>query len=402
MSITRHALRVYASLSALKETRSDDVIDALVPFFIPLLQRMPGKVVSPSLIVKAAKMFYGWNFNEEVALSFIRRFHEKSLVEVQRHNSKIVYVGKEFDDPLEGTEDLSVAEGFDEIIDMFEAFPDRLSDIIHLSYTKEQLADILVRFLVSLDAYTDETLTTELRNMYRGVKGKREIDGLEAGGRPLGNEEQYLCAKFVHYLYREHPLLIDHLVRIVEVGLLVEVIEEFRKPTQKRTNTNLTIFLDAPLALSILDVSGARIREEADTIVNALKSIGCRIQILSESIKEIKRVLRGVLRSQKSDRYGPTHGAIIRKEVSEEYVQSVLNDPELALQHYEIDVRYITEDQYPNSHHLFDGERITDLISKITWERMGAREHDSRCIAYTMRLRVNPGDKLDSRIGRMI
>jgi hypothetical protein len=47
-SITRRALRVYAALSQLRPG-SDDVLDALLPFFEPILELMNGKVFDPEL-----------------------------------------------------------------------------------------------------------------------------------------------------------------------------------------------------------------------------------------------------------------------------------------------------------------------------------------------------------------
>jgi hypothetical protein len=47
--ITKHALRVYAALSELKETH-EDVLDALIPFFEPVLEVMRGKIFDPALL----------------------------------------------------------------------------------------------------------------------------------------------------------------------------------------------------------------------------------------------------------------------------------------------------------------------------------------------------------------
>ena len=56
-NVTRRALRVYAALSELKP-QSGDVLDAIIPFFEPILALMHQKVFEPELLAKGAQKLY--------------------------------------------------------------------------------------------------------------------------------------------------------------------------------------------------------------------------------------------------------------------------------------------------------------------------------------------------------
>ncbi len=55
--VTRRALRVYVALSELKP-QSGDVLDALIPFFEPILELMDKKVFEPQLLALGAQKLY--------------------------------------------------------------------------------------------------------------------------------------------------------------------------------------------------------------------------------------------------------------------------------------------------------------------------------------------------------
>ena len=57
--VTRHALRVYAALSELGGN-NENILDALVPFFEPILEVMNGKFFDPRLFAIGVQKVYRW------------------------------------------------------------------------------------------------------------------------------------------------------------------------------------------------------------------------------------------------------------------------------------------------------------------------------------------------------
>jgi hypothetical protein len=60
-AITRRALRVCTALTELKG-KGSDVLDALVPFFEPLLELCNGKVFDPQVFAFGVQKLYRWRF----------------------------------------------------------------------------------------------------------------------------------------------------------------------------------------------------------------------------------------------------------------------------------------------------------------------------------------------------
>jgi len=179
------------------------------------------------------------------------------------------------------------------------------------------------------------------------------------------------------------------LARLASVGLLTEVVEDFLKPVQIEARVDLTIIVDAPLALDYLGCSGNSLRDDVRCIFDSLRQIGCKIIALPVTCTEIQRNLRSMLAKPSAERYGYTHNAIVRKEVLIDYVQAVANDPESALEKVGIIVRPLTLDSFPNQHSFFSREQYEDFSSSIIWvDEFAPREHDATCFALTMRLRA--------------
>ena len=89
-AITRHALRVYASLGALKGS-GDDVLDALIPFFEPILQLMDKKVFDPRLLAAGVQKMYHWKFTKEIAEKFIPRLVKTGYLKALVGGTDVAY-----------------------------------------------------------------------------------------------------------------------------------------------------------------------------------------------------------------------------------------------------------------------------------------------------------------------
>ena len=210
----------------------------------------------------------------------------------------------------------------------------------------------------------------------------------EEGGTPLNHDDRYMCARFVKYLSTESPEYIPHLARLASIGLLTEVVEDFARPITTERKVDLTIAVDAPLALDFLGCSGTALKDDVRRVFDALKSIGCRFVVFPITCDEVQRNLKSMLSNRPAERYGYTHGALLRREVMPEYVQAVAKDPEGALEKAGIQVKPLTLSQYPNSHKSFSAEYYEDFFSSIFWVAdVAPREHDATCVALLMRLR---------------
>jgi hypothetical protein len=275
----------------------------------------------------------------------------------------------------------------EKIIDEFEKFPPRVTDLLNYHRSREELTEILIRFLLSLDAYGEAAFAAQVDRM-ASEEERAVLEQLEEGGKPLPNDDRYMCARFVKQMCTKKPEYVPHFARLASIALLTEVVEDFVKPTQPATGVNLTVVLDGPVALDYLGCSGKQQREDVRAIIDALRGIGCSIVVYPMTIDEIRNNLATMLSKPHNKRYGATHQAMVSGEMMESYVQAVAKDPELALDKVKIPVRAIELDQFPNQQKWFGAERHEDFLGQVTWGNdVAAKEHDAAALALTMRLR---------------
>jgi hypothetical protein len=369
------------ALSELKQD-SGDVLDALVPFFEPILAVMHGKVFDPELLAKGAQKLYRWRINRDIAEAFIPRLAKKGYLQRKANGVYVV----DYRQPADAKVD-DISNILEKIIDEFEKFPPRVTDLLNYDRSREELTEILIRFLLSLDAYGEAAFAAQVDRM-ASEDERQVLDQLEEGGKPLPNDDRYMSARFVKQMCSKKPEYVPHFARLASIALLTEVVEDFVKPTQPATNVNLTVVLDGPVALDYLGCSGKQMQDDVRSIIDSLRGIGCTIVVYPMTIGEIQNNLATMLSRPHNKRFGATHAAMGSGEVMESYVQAVAKDPELALDNVKIPVRAIDLDQFPNQQKWFDQERHDDFLSQVVWgSDVAAKEHDATALTLTMRLR---------------
>jgi hypothetical protein len=248
---------------------------------------------------------------------------------------------------------------------------------------------------VSLDAYAPAAFAEEIRKLNPKGEVEAALSEIAEGGTPLSNEDKYMAARFVQAICAERPEFISDLSRLASVGLLTEVVEDFLKPVSVGENVDLTIIVDAPIALDLLGCSGLQIQDDVRCIFDSLKSIGCKFIVLPITCGEMQRNLNSMLSRPAASRFGYTHSAIVRRDVLVEYVQAVANNPEQALQKAGIIVRPLNLDSLPSQHQYFRTDQYEDFFASIGWvSEVAPREHDATCLTLAMRLRAG-GNRSD-------
>jgi hypothetical protein len=149
-----------------------------------------------------------------------------------------------YDDPADNAPPAIVA-AFERIIDEFGKFPPRVTDLLSYKKSRDELKDILVRFLVMMDVSGEGAFAPQLGEMEPGTEARELVSKLEEGGRPLDPNDRYMCARFVQHLMKRRPKFVPHLIRLSSIGLLAEVVEDFLKPTHTEAKTDLTIVCPA-------------------------------------------------------------------------------------------------------------------------------------------------------------
>lgn len=384
--LTRRAMRVTAALSELRQANGD-VLDALLPFFEPILGVLSGKVFDPALLAAGVQKLYRWRFTTDVAEQFIPRLVQRGYLRREGQGTKAFYVVIYRSADTQPDDDISVV--LREIIDRFVEFAPIVTDLLHYEKGREELTDILVRFLLSISAFGEGALAEARQIASTGLADSAGVlSELPEGGPPLSREDRYIAARFVVELCRENPSYLDDLRRIAAVGLLTEVVEDFIRPTSVTSAADLTIVIDAPLALDYLGLSGTTFQNDVRAVFDPLQRIGCKLVVFPITCDEMRRNLESMLALPQANRHGYTHQAMVRGEVSQDVVKAVARDPEKALEHSGVKIRALTLSMFPGDHQYFPADTYEDFLSYVFWvPDVAPRVHDATCMTLLMRLR---------------
>jgi hypothetical protein len=363
--LTQRALRIFAVLESYR-AGSFDILDALLPFFEPILAEFPGHPLNASEFAARVSETYRWNFTADIVEELIPRFEAKGWVQIITGTEaayRITYNNPSAA-PSIAPGDIQITQTLATLAEEFADFIRTISPLTTFSFDTSSLADILVEWLISIDAYTEDVLRQKALQV-TNTEGQIGLAVVVNDSSNLSSEEKYLCARFVKNLLDKKSPFIADLCKLASIGLLTEVVQDFHKPTTQVNKTNLVVYLDAPVAMDLLGVSGKEAAANIRPIIQKLQDIGGTVRIFRASIDELQGALDAVLRRNPTERTGATAGALRRNEVMEAFVRQVAHDPATFLSEYKVAVIERKLDQFPNEHEYFDQQTYDDFFSKL-------------------------------------
>lgn len=389
-SLTRTAARVYGALTALGDG-TQDVLQKLLPFFEPILRPHQGERLDLDAFAEEVRDTYKWNFNVDIVEVLIPRLVEAGWLTKDDPNiEQSTYTITLPNDIIPSETEASINETLRSIAEQFKEFAESLSPLTALPVEVEEFEDILIEWLLYVEAFSEKNLDFK-------VTTKKDTSGTlhQVVDVPditsLTEEQKFLCARFVQHAINNDPNTGEILARIASIGLLTEVVQDFVKPDTPVEASNLVVYLDAPVALEYLGVSGAAAFENTKPIIEELKRIGVQTRIFGQSVEEIKHSLQAVLQNPRP--VGPTAVAMARGEVLREFVVAVSQNPEPYLDELGIAVQHRSLDQYPSEHQYFTDAQRDDIYGALTFQQnVNAREHDADITTLVMRQRRGTGD----------
>lgn len=384
--LSRSAVRIYGALSALGESNGN-VLESLLPFFDPVLRQYNGGKLDPDLIAAAIRETYKWNFNTDLVETFTPLLVRQGWLVADIPGGKdTTYTITISDNPKSDASTKTVEAELRHIAAQFKEFSEALSPLTTIPRDVEEFEDILVEWLLYVEAFSEKSLEYKA-----GIKpdaaGKMRHLVEVPSTASLRDEEKFLCARFVKHAIENDLSISEVLSRIAAIGLLTEVVQDFVKPITSIDRTDLVVYLDAPVAMELLGLSGRLAAENTTPIVRELLEIGASIRIFGQSLDEIKNSLQAVLKNPRPT--GPTAQALLRNEVLREYVIEASKNPSALLEAMGVKVAYRTLEQTPSEHQYFNKQNWQDLFAKVSYaENPIAREHDTDITTFVVRQRL--------------
>ena len=383
--LTRSALRIYGALSALGND-SGNVLEGLLPFFDPILRRYNGEKLDPDVIAAEVRDTWKWNFNSDLVETFVPYLERHGWIVADIATTKdTTYTIRMTDDSASDASTQTVEAELRRIATQFKEFSEVLSPLTAIPREVEEFEDILVEWLLYVEAFSEKSI--EFKAGFKPDESGKLRQFVEIPRTTsLRDEEAFLCARFVKHAIEKDTANSEVLARIAAIGLLTEVVQDFVKPVSAVDKTDLIVYLDAPVAMELLGVSGKSARENTAPVVAELIRIGASVRIFGQSLDEIKNSLQAVLRNARPT--GPTAQAMLRREVLREYVVQVSRDPAPLLEALGVRVAYRTREQTPSEHQYFTKENWQELCGRLRYaENPVARDHDTDITAFVVRQR---------------
>lgn len=273
--------------------------------------------------------------------------------------------------------DPSSIEALNRLANSFAEFLDsREVSIANFPRDHNYLGECLVEWLLSIDTSDELSMAAATRSFENSSE-----------------QIEYFCARFVDDLIRNKSADVEDLQLIANVGLLSDMVREFKKPLAEIKNTDLTIALDSPLLLELLGVSGESSRLAATELVTRLSKRGAKFLFFDASINELQHSIDGMFELPVYERYGPTHSAMQRGEIDEGYVQSVRHNCRDLLQKLGVSPLSRVLKDRSTSWHIVTSQHVDKLTRDLESvydsqrsSRFRAR-HDAQAVAAIMRLR---------------
>jgi hypothetical protein len=384
MSLSPKAIRVFAAVEVLRDNQAD-VRHALATLFEPDLAKFDGHLFDPAAVAREINTNYRLGITAEIISGFVDIFASRGWLSPVLDGDSKAFIVKCPPDLSVLNDTAEFQAKAEKLGAEFRAFIIEISPLSQIKKTNEELIDNLLDWLIQLDRVSEVTLKSAAKSYKIGRK--IHLDATDLAEDNV-SESTFLSARFIEHLFSINSPSVSFLVELGEVGLITEVVKDFQRPTSSVKKTDLSVYLDAPLALDYLGLSGPIPQSSLDSVISGLVGIGGSVRIFGQSIDEMKLNLSAMLARPVAHRTGPTAEALRRGEVLEAYVRQVATNPEKILKEKGVGLVDQSPNAFPNEHKYFSKESMDSLYSQIGWVKEdNARFHDAAIATLAMRKR---------------
>lgn len=365
---------------------STDFLSGLAPIFKPIAKANVGKRFDATDFAEEAGRTFGLKINPWAVEDFAPRLERAGVLQKIEIPGAHYYVYAPVQEEFESVSEADVQS----LAAKFCAFAKPILEAHGITLTEEALARMLREQLVDLDFLAilikpeSREKQQESRALLKRSQAKADDESRETVERKA--RQDVLCASFILHVYRNDPEVYKLLVRIASGALLAEVILEFQEPKFTGRLDALTIFLDAPFLMSLLDVSSEESHMFALSVCDELQAHAVTLATFHHCVEELLDNLRAVKSAFAS---GHARGATGRRLASPVFAatcNAILSSPELRLK--ALNVRILDGKNLGSRYQFFTEEDESSLDGALRWHwNEIARKRDAASVAAVMRYR---------------
>jgi len=361
-----------------------DMMSGLTPIFKPIAKQRVGKKFDANEFAAAVASLYGIKIHPWAVDDLASRLERSGLlvaVQVTKDVHEYVYanVDATFDDVTE--------DDIRRVVAKFIEFAQPLLIRLNAKIDEKALEDGFFDELTAVDFHSI-LLQPERKDLSASTLGMPRKPEEHQHNKDLTARSHLdvLCAAFIVEIFHSDRALYDLVARIATGALLTQVVLNIQDPGKTASLLTLRVLLDAPLVMSLLDLTSEESFKYASELRKALKEHDATIEVFRHSLDEIRDNLRAVISGVSQ---GVGFGATARRLQSptfRAYVGGVLKDLEAAVARSGI---RIVEAPVVDTYYRFFTESDEDYFYGMlgSFWNPTAQKRDAASIAGIMRLR---------------
>ncbi|MCX2920601.1 hypothetical protein ORK51_10500 [Stenotrophomonas rhizophila] len=391
------ALIAYAFLAY---TKSDpaDLTSGLAPMFAPIARALQGESFSADVFADKLNEFYGIKIHPWAVDDLTPRLEACGILKrVPLSESTVTYV---YATPSETRPGDHVTEAqVRSLLSDFSTFACDQFNSHGVEITDAEAEKVFLEYLVLTDFSLIRSKPSVPAKNSDILSLRKDDDSQDDFNVAKRSQLLTVCASYILNMFEYKRETYDLIVRLAHGALLAEVVLNVKEPGSKADLRRLTVVLDAPLVMSILDVRNKESTSYARAFLDDLKAKQASIKIFSHSIQEIEYNIKSVVDHVAR---GQGHGATASRLCSDHsfrvYVDSLRSDVRGAVERFGIKV--IESPDTPQSYQIFSREAEDAFASDLgPYNNYQAKIRDAKSVAGVIRLRrgnVSPFKSFDS------
>ncbi len=381
--------RTLIAFAFLAQTSRDenDLLLGLAPLFKPIAKEKVGHVFEPDEVAAALQKYYGFKIHPWTVENFAPRLEHAGIItriSLPGDAHRYIYAPVQEEIAVLSVSDIA------SLIGRFCAFAKPLLAEHRLEATDQELESALLEQLIDLDFIS--VLLAPEKPILR--EGARKLLSIKKASEQLEWEKRteqkarfdVLCASFILHAHRAEPDVYNLLVRVVSGALVSQVVLEFQEPPATSDLTGLTIVLDAPFVMSLLDLHSQDRTKFARSLCEQLQQKSAVLATFRHCVDELQEVLKGEINSYRNGSGSGITAARLHSAPFEKYANLVAQGPDGFLERESIQIIEIGELSGLYQHFTDEDERnVYDALGPFSNPR--AQQRDAASVANILRLR---------------
>jgi len=401
LSISRPVV-AFALLKECSEVLRTDLLGGISLLVKPLIADLAGQRFSSELLAERISSSYGIAIGPQALLDFLPRFLAAGLVVEKKISDIVTEVVYSDVDTTFSDESKTDESDFQNVFDKFTNFCTNYLALLGLELSEQELISGLLTRLATFDfnaigikpdrSARDFPQTKII--LGPSAKEDIEVEGMVSKDARL----DVLVAAFVNHVADTDKPTLELLVKVAEGALGAELVFDLQAPNVKSDLSKVTVILDTPIILSLLDLSDHQQHTYALELTSRITETKASMAVFSHSIKEAEGVLFAVRKGimAHGQAYGPT-AYRLSDSAYRTYFETMIGAVETRLAERGIPTLGSTQ-----RYQYFTGDEEEELAQSLRFhllEKRIARERDASSVAETMRLRAGahvPLEKIES------